>query len=355
MAKVLHLCNPGAADASFDAVVSISSMAELNEKWDQDIEAWFVFAHLDWGCRKLSQNYGFDIALHIRTVFKSHAPIILYSPIELAYFKQLKGVKYKQLHGPGIDLLVTPNTKKEFTKLVKKVAPLTKTSFHDVRTMLCDLRGLVVDQMNHNLRWGKDIKAELDRLSGLLGAADKIKVNYVTTAEALLLAVKEEDRKGFERLKEDLHKAFDKLIPRAQDGSTKTEPTNKKHKVLVLDDDENDLRTAKEALEGEFDVIGERTSEAAIQKLDADKDKNDIRAVVCDWRLYKYDGRVKTGDWQVPHQGYGVLEHAARNGIRALYALTGQDELLVDQMRNLSGIRYASTRRSTSKRRSNGL
>ncbi len=120
------------------------------------------------------------------------APIIFYSPLELAYFKQLKGVKYKQLHGPGIDLLVTPNTKKEFTKLVKKVAPLTKTSFHDVRTMLCD-RGLVVDQMNHNLRWGKDIKAELDRLSGLLGAADKIKVNYVTTAEALLLAVKEED------------------------------------------------------------------------------------------------------------------------------------------------------------------
>lgn len=342
MAKVLHLCNPGAADAAFDGVVPITSMAELDKQRDQDIEAWLVFAHLNWGGNRLSQNYGFDVALRIRTEFQSNAPIIIYSPIRLEYFKRLNGVKYRQLHGPGIAFLITPSTPNKVKKLFAETPALSRTALHDVRTMLCDLRGLVVDQMNHNLRWGKDIKAELDRLSGLLGTADKIKVNFDTTAKALLQAVKEEDREGFERLKEDLYKAFDKLIPRVQDGSIKAEPTNKKkHKVLVLDDDENDLRTAKEALESEFEVIGVRTSEAAIQKLDADKDKNEIRAVVCDWRLYKYDGKLKTEDWQVPHQGYGVLEYAAKSGIRALYALTGQDELLVDQMRNLSGIRYA--------------
>ena len=339
MAEVIHVCNGG--EQAVKDTHTVASMAALDSWKGKEVNAWLVFAHLTWDGQKLSQNYGFDMALRIRTVLQSKAPIIVYSPIALAYFKQLKGVKYKQLHGPGIGFLETPSTLIKFEKVLQGTTGLTKTSFHDVRTMLCDLRGLVVDQMSHNLRWGRGVEAELERIGTLLGAEEKTRLNFQANSQSILAAVEENNRTEFDRLKDELYKACNKLIPRVQGGTGEAgSSTNRRYKVLVLDDDYEDSMAAQKALSDSFDLTAVRTSKEALQALDEDKERNHILAVVCDWRLYEYIGRLKTDDWQVP-QGYDVLEHAAKHGIRSLFAITGQDEQLVDEMRNISGIRYS--------------
>lgn len=339
MAEVIHVCNGG--EQAVKGTQMVASMAALDRWKGEKVSAWLIFAHLTWDGQRLSQNYGFDVALRIRTVLQSKAPIIMYSPIRLAYFKQLKGVKYKQLHGPGICFIETPSTRDTLDKALKVTAGLTKTSFHDVRTMLCDLRGLVVDQMSHNLRWGMSVAAELERIEALLDTEEKTRLNFRATSQSILATVEENDRTEFDRLKDELYEACNKLIPRVQGSAREADvSTSRPYKVLVLDDDSKDLKAAQKALSKSFDVTAVRTSQKALQALEEDKDRNHILAVVCDWRLYKYIGRVKTYDWQVP-QGYEVLEHSAKHGIRSLFAITGQDEQLVDEMRNISGIRYA--------------
>jgi hypothetical protein len=44
--------------------------------------------------------------------------------------------------------------------------------------------------------------------------------------------------------------------------------------------------------------------------------------------------------WQ-PLQGYEVLDFAAKNGIRSLFALTSQADFVVHHLRNLMGIRFS--------------
>lgn len=343
MAKVLHLCNPGAADAAFDEVVPITSMAELNEKRDQDIEAWFVFAHLDWDRSKLSQNYGFDVAQRIRMEFGSMAPIIFYSPIKEEYFTSLPGWKYKILNGCGSTFLPSGSTtsKAKFEELLKSTAALTPTSLLDVVTMLCNVRGLVVDRLNHDLKPEKPSEPVFKAVEPLLSNVQKDEIGFDRYREEFAKVDRSRNKVVFMKLRRSLILDCDGLLPKkvGPKADLKSKDRTKPH-ILLLEDDPQYRVKVKKALSKAFVVHDVATSTEAIQVLNKDKAIGDIRAVICDWRLFEYRDGTKTERWQRP-QGYGVLEYAATMGTRALYALTSQDDRLVHAIRNLSDRRYA--------------
>lgn len=324
----------------------MSSPAKLEGWKDRDVSAWFIFAHLNWDGHKLSQNYGFDVAQRIRMEFGSPAPIIFYSPIKEAYFLQLSDVKYKLLNGCGTAFLETPTSNETFQRLYESTDPLSKTALLDVVTMLCNVRGWVVDRLNHDLKPGRKCGPVFDAVEPLLSSAQKQQMKFEEYRDRFAELDARRNKKAFMDLRAEFIRACDALLPnelkRKAFVSAPEEEPERPH-VLLLEDDPTYRSSIVDALSGEFNVHPAESSKEAMSILEDDLDRNEILAVICDWRLYEYTNEAenrKTERWQCP-QGYSVLEYAASKGIRALYALTSQDDQLVHAMRNLSGIRYS--------------
>lgn len=343
MDKIIHVCNV-VAD-SIEGAVPVTSLAELDKCSKQDVSAWFIFAHLTWDGQRLTQNYGFDVAQRIRMEFGSLAPIIFYSPIKEEYFTSLPGWKYKLLNGCGSAFFVSGTTasKRELDSLLKSTAALTTTSLLDVVTMLCNVRGLVVDRLNHDLKPEDPSQPVFSVVEPMLSNTQKREVQFEEYRDKFAEVDNGRSAAAFMDLRKTFIQACDALLPKdpkRKEVGAGQEKARKQH-VLLLEDDPVFRRSTKDILSEEFTVHDVATSTEAIELLDQDKGHGKILAVICDWRLYEYrNDNSRSEHWQCP-QGYSVLEYAAAHGVRALYALTSQDDRLVHAIRNKSDRRYS--------------
>jgi len=330
--KRLHLCN--AITPESDGYSNILTHADLLAAYQEHPSCYLVNVHLNWDGRTLTSDYGFEVANTIRTKLRSKAPIIFYSPIKVDYFdrKSSKELKYKLLFGRGSAFIESPFTKAALEKVLEDTPPLTLGTLHDVATMLCDLKGMVLDKLNHNLKLGVDPRSHLDEVQPFLSELQKELVEFDMYSEKLVKAFTDGDTSKFREEKEAfLSLCSAKLTAKGQEAGPRPQ---KKHKILLLEDNKTELKAAVGYLKKNFDVIAESDAEKAINRIKADT-SNEILAVISDWRLYRDESQTY---WQ-KYQGYEVLEEASKTG-RALFALTSQADFVVHQIRNELGFKF---------------
>jgi hypothetical protein len=331
---IFHICNKGTPE--FNGWQNISSYQDLLEIKEPIKSVWLLNASLNWNANKQSGFYGFDIAKFIRAEKKSKAPIVFYSPIPKPYFEKRseKEIKFKILFGRGSAFLEAPFKEADLNKLAESIKPLSNAALHDVATMLCDLKGIVIDKLNHDLKFGSDVYKVINSISPYLSAYQKQSIQLNEFAEKLQQRTKSKDSNGFFTDKQQ----FITLCNLQLTASDTPEPDTKKckHKVLVIDDKADELKEIVDNLSDAFEVIQVTQATKALDELKNDTG-NKIFAVVADWRLYE---QSNLNQWQ-PLQGYEILEFASKNGIRALFALTSQADFVVHHIRNLMGVRFS--------------
>jgi CheY-like chemotaxis protein len=140
------------------------------------------------------------------------------------------------------------------------------------------------------------------------------------------------DAGKFNKIADELIKMCEReLINGAVTEETKPE---RKHKILVLEDDPDFQKVIEENLKSHFEeLLITGSAEKAIEQLQ-DNGTNDITGIISDWRLYA-DPKEKTY-WQL--QGYEVLDYAAKNRLIALFALTSLSDRNVHNIRNTLGL-----------------
>lgn len=329
---IYHICNE--ATPQINGGVNIYEISSIPKSLDNEQGIFFVNVHLNWEGRSLSKNYGFDIANELRTKLKSTAPIILYSPIKAEFFEQKSQneIKYKILFGRGSAFLEAPFKESDLSKLAEIIEPLSNAALHDVATMLCDLKGIVIDKLNHDLKFSADIDKIIGSITPYLSEYQKKKIKLAEFCGNIKKVKIQDD---FNALKLQFITLCNHEL--TEKGKEKPlERNTKPHKVLVLDDLQEELNRAKENLKAQFAVEEAVTGEQAIDILKKDVE-NEIVAVIADWRLFT---NAKQTYWQ-SLQGYEVLNFAATNGIRSLFALTSQADFVVHHLRNLMGIRFS--------------
>lgn len=328
-----HICNPNTPEKS--GVKNIYTLKELQEIQEDAHTVYLIHVHLNWNENKLSNNYGFDIANLIRTEQKSKAPIIFYSPIQVEYFEQKsdKEIKYKILFGRGSAFLEAPFKKEDLSKLAESIESLSDAALHDVATMLCNLKGIVIDKLNHDLKFGiPDIDKVVGSVAPYLSALQKQLIGLDKFVSDIKAAKNSDE---FDTIKRQfILLCNDRLTEKGKDNSQ--EINAKPHTILLLDDLQEEINKAKENLKEQFNIVETTTGRQAIDILKKDVD-NKIVAVIADWRLF---ADTKQTYWQ-SLQGYEVLDFAAKNGIRSLFALTSQADFVVHHLRNLMGIRFS--------------
>lgn len=328
--QIYHICNEGTPQ--MEASVNICSISAIPETIDDAQSIYLINVHLNWESRNLSKNYGFEIANELRTKIKSKVPIIFYSPIQVEYFEQKSKseIKYKILFGRGSAFLEAPFKETDLRKLVESIKPLNNATLHDVVTMLCDVKGIVIEKINHDLKFGNDIDTVIDAITPYLSEGQKrlIKLNAFITE--IKNVEKEKDFNATKQL--FVEKCNYELTP---EGENKPKEKGKRYEILIVDDVVEDLAKAASYLKSDFNVITASTGKQAIDILQKDTD-NHILLVLSDWRLFTDENK---NYWQ-PLQGYEVLDMAAKTGIRSLFALTSQANFLIQQIRNITGLHF---------------
>lgn len=328
-----HICNPSSSES--DEFINIYSKIDLSKKFDDFAFAYLINIHLSWDGRKLTSNYGFDIANYIRTKIKSVLPIIFYSPIHREYFeeKSRKEIKYRILFGRGSAFLELPFNRKECIELADSVHSLSKASLHDVVTMLCNLKGIVIDKLNHDLKFDADADEVLAIISPYLSEEQKSLIQLEIFKAKLKESQRNDDRESF--LSEKL-KLTTLCNQRLSSQETENSPLPAiKYTVLLIDDVSEEIEIARGFLKDSFEIITSTSANTAIEIIKADTN-NKIVAIISDWRLYTDE---KKQYWQ-SLQGYEILEYAAENGIRSLFALTSQADFVVHELRNIMGLQF---------------
>lgn len=325
-----HICNPLTPEQI--GVKNIYSQAELSVIKEEVNSVYLINIHLNWDEQKLSNNYGFDIARELRTKIKSKAPIIFYSPLQLEYFEYNSKyeIKYKLLFGRGSKFLEAPFTKEALNMHVEEIEPLNEAVLHDVVTMLCDLKGVVVEKINHDLKFGKDIDEVINSIVPYFSEEQR----KMVALDAFVSEIKQLDKE------KDFNTARQLFVEKCNIELASNDDNIPRHKrikynILIIDDVPEELEKAANYLKDDFEVITASTGKMAIDILLADTN-NKIVTVVSDWRLFTDENK---NYWQ-PLQGYEVLEIAAKTGVRALFALTSQANFLIHQIRNLMGVHF---------------
>ena len=332
--NLLHICNGNTLTQS--NCKNVNSLSELDNIETNLKSVFLLNIHLNWGGQKLSNDFGFDVANHIRTYKKSLSPIIFYSPIQKEYFeyKSITKLKYKLLFGRGSAFIESPFSEDELAESIKNTPPLSQSSLHDVVTMLADVKGIILDRLNHNLKFNADISKYFDEVEPYLTEQQKNLVDFDKFREKLLDLNSESNETAFFEIKD----AFLSLcnVQLTEKGTHVSEIPRQKFNILIVEDVKEEMDKALQNLQKHFNVIALSNAEEAIKTLKNDS-TNQILAVISDWRLYKDSSQTY---WQ-KYQGYEVLDAAANNGIRALFALTSQADFIVHHIRNTTGFKFS--------------
>ena len=283
--------------------------------------------------------YGFNIAADLRRVYGLRKSIAFYShTYSNTYFEErsLLDIKFKIMFGRGSSFIEFPYTVEFLKEKLIHTNSISPATLHDVVTMLCDLKGVVIDKLTHGLKFengAKYITKLFNDIDPYLSAEQKQCIEISDFRDKLPQSINKDNREDFHTQKELFLKLCTLYL--TQSDIIESEPAKKSHAILLVDDRKEDLEIYSTELSKDFIVHQTTSGEDAIKILKSDS-ANNIKAIIADWRLFQDESLTY---WQ-PLQGYEVLGYAAKTGTRALFALTSQVDYVVHHIRNLLGIRF---------------
>ena len=324
MKKFIHICNISTPEhGGGQNICSYSKLVNFKEETDS---IYLLNIHLNWDGRKLSSNFGFEIANLLRTKKRSKAPIVFYSPILKKYFekKSKKDIRYKILFAPGSAFLELPSSIRQLNNKASSLPIISSACLLDISLMLCDIKGLILDKLNHNLKFGRPIEPTLLEAEQFFSLDQMHALGWHNFKKEISKC--DRDQEKFENCKKLFLAQVNCLLV---ENSSVFDSTKTNFEILLIDDDPDFLELANKNLSNSFKVNVASKVQDAFEKINYDKDGK-IKVVISDWRLYTDDSQTY---WQ-PYQGYDVLQFAGKSGVRELIALTSQADFIVNHIRN---------------------
>ena len=307
--------------AGYTPVRFVTSSSDLERLASEDVTGYdsiLVFAELNWGSHALSSFFGIDVAVTLRLQWKLLAPMCLLSFMPKTYFIGTDDVRCNILKARGTRFLQLPADSKDLCSVFDNVLPLSQSTLAYLSNLLVDVKRLI-DIFRHDLR----MNTTHDRVCDSLKRIDMLSTASVyqkakELADAIMKAHVENDEDSFYRLTQDLVSCLGLY---SQEVKNIPQYEREIHsKVVVVDDNPDDLHWATTALEKYFEVVPFRDAIAAKQYIDEDLG-NEIAAVISDWQL------LKPGtDEHQEMLGFELLQYAAQKGHYALFSLTSTDD-----------------------------
>jgi hypothetical protein len=284
-----------------------------------------IFAELLWQGKKYTDFYGIDIAVLLRLKLKSLSPICMLSFLPKDYFGKFNETKYNVLNARGTGFWQLPVMSNTAETLFSPVMPLSAATLTYLSTLLIDAHYLI-DVLTHNLR----MESGNDHICKSLKKIDEFSTTNIYAklrklSDEIITAHSEEDESVFYTLRKELINQLNVYLQYLKKDTVQVENTVK-NKVLLLDDNSNDLNWAKNALSPYFEIISFQDAIEAKRYIEQDT-KNELSAIVCDWQLLKPNSKE--------HQellGFEVLEYASKKGFYALFSLTSTDDFSIREM-----------------------
>jgi hypothetical protein len=309
----------------FKFVVSEAEFEKLNVDEVANYNRIIIFAELLWLNKKYSDFYGIDIAVLLRLKLKALSPVCILSFLPKDYFEKFDETKYNILKARGSCFLQLPVSFGKVEDALSCVIPLLPATLTYLSMVLIDVRYLV-DVLTHDLR----IEIDNDKICQSLRKMEQLSTTNVYTqlqklSERIISAHYERHESEFYTLKKELINSLNVYL---QQTKKDTLPGNNKakSKILLLDDNINDLDWAKNALSPYFEVIAFQDALEAKAYIEQDT-KNELSAVICDWQLLKPNSQE--------HQnllGFEVLDFASKRGFYALFSLTSTDDFSIREI-----------------------
>lgn len=305
----------------------VTSDSDLERLVGEDVNSFdsiIVFAELEWGSHALSSFFGIEVAVMLRLRLKMLAPMCVLSFMPKAYFAILEEVKYNILKARGTRFLQLPFKPQDLFSAFESVMPLSQATLAYLSNLLVDVKHLI-DLLRHDLR----INTDYDRICRSLKRIDMLSTTAVyqkakELAEVIVKAHAEGDEERFYELTQDLVNCLG-LYAQEMKHAPHYE-ANSHHKIVVVDDNPEDLHWATSALEKFFEVVPFQQAMDAKQYIDKDSG-NEIAAVISDWQLLQPDI-----DEHQEMLGFELLQYAAQKGHYALFSLTSTDDSSVREV-----------------------
>lgn len=299
----------------------VTSDSDLERFTSEDLGGYdsiIVFTELEWGSHALSSFFGIEVAVMLRLRLKMLAPMCVLSLMPVAYFADLEEVKYNILKARGTRFLQLPFKPQDLLSAFESVMPLSQATLAYLSNLLVDVKHLI-DLFRHDLR----MNTEHDKICRSLKRIDMLSTTAVyqeirELAETIVEAHTEGDEEQFYKLTQDLVNCLG-LYAQEMKHAPQYE-ANSHRKIVVVDDNPDDLHWATSALEKYFEVVPFQQAIAAKQYIDEDSG-NEIAALISDWQL------LQPGtDEHQEMLGFELLHYAAQKGHYALFSLTSTDD-----------------------------
>lgn len=324
--KYLAICNESnrqvvaqwAGDTPIHFVCSDSDLEYLAGEETENFKGVFVFAELGWEGRSLSQFFGIDVAVELRLRLKMLAPMCIVSFMPKAYFDDFHEIRFNILKARGTCFVRLPAEANDVASALQSIIPLSQATLVYLSNLLVDVQHLI-DQLRHDLR----MMTDHDKLIQSLKKIDALSTTVLyqelcDLADAILEAHQAHNEEHFYTLTNDMMKRLGAFYQQTRLAPQLDDQT--RHKILLIDDNPEDLAWATAALEKSFEVLPFREVTEAKRCIDEDAD-NCISAIISDWQL------LKPGtDEHQEMLGFELLDYAAKKGHYALFSLTSTDD-----------------------------
>jgi len=311
----------------FSFITSETEFEELVVDEVANYNRIIIFAELLWQDKKYTDFYGIDIAVLLRLKLKALSPICILSFLHKDDFGKINEVKYNILNARGTCFLELSDT---FTfnavaSVLESVTSLLPATLTYLSMLLIDVR-YFIDVLTHNLR----LETNNDKICQSLKMIEQLSTTNVYSqlqelSEKIISAHSEENESEFYLRKKELVNTLNGYLQQTKEHTLPVD-SKIKSKVLLLDDNINDLEWAKKALSSCFEVIDFQDALEAKACIEQDM-KNELSAVICDWQLLKPNSRE--------HQdllGFEVLDYASKKGFYALFSLTSTDDFSIREI-----------------------
>jgi len=297
----------------------VTSEAEFETlRSDKKIEQYnriIIFAELSWDGKNYSDFYGIDISIRLRMELRALAPICILSFLPKNYFNNKEEVRFNVLKVRGSAFCQLPSTFETIENSLKSIIPLHSATLAFLPLYLIEIKNLI-GEITHSLR----INSGTELIEKALSKIEQFaKTSIYDSLKSLADTIKSaHSNNNSEEFADAIKKLVEKL--NAYQKKELSLKEQKKEKILLLEDKDEELNWARSELEKHFEVVAVKTAKDAIKEIDEDE-KHNYRAIIADWELIEPDSSE--------HQqllGFEVLEYASRKRIYAMFSLTVTDD-----------------------------
>ncbi|MDL2231562.1 hypothetical protein LJB85_02355 [Porphyromonadaceae bacterium OttesenSCG-928-L07] len=307
-------------------IVFCASESDLFNVVNYETEVIIIIAELDWAEKKLSDFYGIEIAVQLRLKYGILSPIFICSFFDKNYFIKQDKIKYNILKVRGTGFLQLPVMPPDIEKVIENIQLLSKATLCYISNLLIDSRYLV-DKITHDIRIEKNEEAITQSLE-LIDDYFSTSPMYPKLGEIskkIINAYEQKDGDKFYASKKELLYHLNIYSQEVQQKDTNS-GTRLKHKILLLDDNINDINWATKYLSTYFDITAVSHADDAIKLIDKDVN-NDFSVFIADWQLL-YPNTTE----QQNMLGFEVLEYASKKRFYSLFSLTSTNEISIREV-----------------------